>query len=43
MKSGDPRIEGVAAVVLVAVAIGAAWIPARRAALMDAMSALRNE
>jgi predicted permease len=43
MKSGDPRVEAVAATVLVAVAIGAAWIPARRAARMDPMSALRNE
>jgi ABC-type antimicrobial peptide transport system permease subunit len=43
MKSGDPRIEGAAAAVLVVVAIGAAWIPARRAARMDPMAALRNE
>jgi predicted permease len=43
MKPGDPLIEGAAAVVLVVVALGAAWIPARRAARMDPMAALRNE
>jgi len=43
MKPGDPSIEGAAAVILVAVAIAAAWIPARRAARMDPMAALRNE
>jgi ABC-type antimicrobial peptide transport system permease subunit len=42
-KAGDPRIEGAAVLILVAVAIGAAWIPARRAARMDPMTALRNE
>jgi predicted permease len=43
MKSGDPLIEGAAAVILVVVAVGAAWIPARRAARMDPMAALRSE
>jgi predicted permease len=43
MKSANPLIDVVAALVLAAVAIGAAWIPARRAARMDPMSALRNE
>jgi ABC-type antimicrobial peptide transport system permease subunit len=43
MKPGDPLIEGAAAVILVVVAIGAAWIPARRAARMDPMAALRTE
>ncbi|MCL4401296.1 MAG: ABC transporter permease [Acidobacteria bacterium] len=43
IKAGDPRIELAAAVILIAVAAGAAWIPARRAARMDPMAALRNE
>jgi predicted permease len=40
---GDPLVEAAAAAVLIAVASGAAWIPARRAARMDPMAALRNE
>ncbi len=43
MKSGDPRIEVAAAAVLVVVAVIAAWIPARRAARVDPMRALRCE
>jgi predicted permease len=43
MKAADPLIEGAAAVILLAVAMCAASIPARRAARMDPMSALRNE
>lgn len=43
MKPADPLIEAAAAVILVTVALGAAWIPARRAARMDPMAALRNE
>jgi predicted permease len=43
MKPGDPLVEAAAAAVLAAVALGAAWIPARRAARMDPMDALRNE
>ena len=43
IKAGDPRIELAAAVVLAVVVVSAAWLPARRAALIDPMSALRNE
>jgi putative ABC transport system permease protein len=39
----DPRIFGVAATVLVAVVILAAWLPARRASQTDPMIALRHE
>lgn len=39
----DPRMELAAALILAAVAIGAAWIPARRAVHMEPMAALRNE
>ena len=43
IKPGDARIEAAAAMVLAAVAILAAWFPARRAASMDPMAALRYE
>lgn len=43
MKPGNPLMEVAAAVVMATVAIGAAWIPSRRAARMDPMTALRNE
>jgi ABC-type antimicrobial peptide transport system permease subunit len=39
----DPRMELAAALILAAVAIAAAWIPARRAVRMEPMAALRNE
>ncbi len=42
-KAANPLIHAAAALVLVAVASGAAWLPARRAARMDPMAALRNE
>jgi predicted permease len=43
LQSGDPRWEAAAALVLVLVALCAAAIPARRAAQLDPMTALRTE
>jgi len=43
MKPADPAVLTSAALVLAAVSMGAAWIPARRAARLDPMVALRNE
>jgi predicted permease len=43
IKAGDPRVELAAAAVLAVVVVSAAWLPARRAALTDPMSALRHE
>jgi ABC-type antimicrobial peptide transport system permease subunit len=39
----DPLAFGVATTVLIAVLFVAAWAPARRAAAMDPMRALRSE
>ncbi len=39
----DPLTLGFAATVLLAIAAGAAWVPARRAARVDPMRALRDE
>jgi predicted permease len=43
VEAGDPRIEAAAAVILGAVALLSAWIPARRAARLDPVAALRTE
>src|SRR5271157_1831279 len=43
IQAGDPRVELAAAAILAVVVMSAAWLPARRAALTDPMSALRNE
>jgi predicted permease len=43
LKPWDPATLSGAALVLTAVAIGASWIPARRAATIDPMQALRHE
>jgi predicted permease len=43
MRPADPRVLASAGLVLAAVALCAAWIPARRAAQLDPMGALRNE
>jgi predicted permease len=43
VEDRDPATLGAAAVVLVAVALLAAWIPSRRAASVDPMTALRLE
>ena len=42
LKPGDPAVLASAAVLLVVVAACAAWIPARRAASLDPMKALRH-
>lgn len=43
VKPTDPWIQAGAVAILSAVAVFAAWIPARRAARMDPMNALRHE
>jgi predicted permease len=43
LEGHDPVVFGAAVVVLALVAFGAAWLPARRAALVDPMQALRYD
>jgi predicted permease len=43
LKGWDPATFAVSSVLLIAVALGASWIPARRAAGVDPMRALRHE
>jgi predicted permease len=43
LKSWDPVTLGLAALLLVAVALAASWVPARRAAGVEPMEALRHE
>ena len=39
----DPRVYGVAAVLLLMVAVAACWIPATRASRLDPLRALRHD
>jgi predicted permease len=43
VEPSDPRVYGLAASVLAAVALAASWLPARRAARIDPLEALRGE
>jgi ABC-type antimicrobial peptide transport system permease subunit len=43
LKSWDPATFAASATVLIVVALGASWIPARRAARVDPIRALRHE
>jgi predicted permease len=43
VRPSDPVAFGVAVIVLVGVAVGASWVPARRAARLDPVRALRSE
>jgi predicted permease len=43
LKANDPVTLLISATLLIAVALGASWIPARRAARVDPMRALRHE
>jgi predicted permease len=43
VQPADPRVLGAAAFLLVATALCAAWLPARRASRMDPTTALRND
>jgi ABC-type lipoprotein release transport system permease subunit len=43
LKSWDPMTFAVSALLLILVALGASWIPARRAAGVDPIQALRHE
>jgi hypothetical protein len=43
IQPGDPRVLGAVAALLIAVALGATWLPARRAARVQPVEALRVE
>jgi putative ABC transport system permease protein len=43
LKPRDPVTLGIAAAVLAAVALGASYLPARRAAALDPIASLKNE
>ena len=43
IEPADPPTIALAAVLLVAVAVGAAWVPARRATAVDPIAALRGD
>jgi ABC-type antimicrobial peptide transport system permease subunit len=43
VRPDDPVIFATITVVIAAVALGSSWIPARRAAKIDPMKALRSE
>jgi len=43
VKASDPRVFVVAAILLSAVAMVAGWLPARKAASVDPIVALRHE
>jgi ABC-type antimicrobial peptide transport system permease subunit len=43
LQPRDPLAIGIATALMVAVALGAAWVPARRATRIDPMAALRHE
>jgi ABC-type antimicrobial peptide transport system permease subunit len=43
IRSSDPVTLSAAAVLLMLVAVGASWLPARRAARVQPMDALRHE
>jgi ABC-type antimicrobial peptide transport system permease subunit len=43
VKANDAKTLAVSAMVLIVVALGASWIPARRAARVNPMLALRHE
>ena len=43
LPAGDPRVIGLVAILLVVITLIACWLPARRAARVDPMIALRSE